>query len=144
LIGNNVVCPVVISPSTACTFRIQWSNITRSPTVPANAANSGLLSSLRDLIKWDAALTSGQLLSRRQQDELWAPVRLLNGEMIPWTGEEFCGHKLVEFGGGWFGFTTCMMRFVDDRLTVIILINQDSKLWDMCKDLAGLVDPAFH
>lgn len=40
-------------------FRIQWNNINRSPTVPANAANGGLLSTLRDLLKWDAALTNG-------------------------------------------------------------------------------------
>jgi hypothetical protein len=82
--------------------------------------------------------------SRRQQDELWTPLILPNGEIVPWTVEAFHGHKLVEFGGGWFGFTTCMTRFVENGLTVIILTNQDSKLWDMCKDLAGLVDPAFH
>jgi len=44
-------------------FRIEWNNINHSPTVPANAANGGLLSSLRDLLKWDAALTTGQILS---------------------------------------------------------------------------------
>jgi hypothetical protein len=41
------------------------------------------------------------------------------------------------------GFTTCMTRFVEDGLTVIILTNQDSKLWDMAKEVAGLVDPTF-
>jgi hypothetical protein len=36
-----------------------------------------------------------------------------------------------------------MTRFVEDGLTVIILTNQDSKLWDMAKEVAGLVDPTF-
>jgi CubicO group peptidase (beta-lactamase class C family) len=54
--------------------RIQWANINQSPSVPANAANGGLLSSLRDLVKWDAALTNGTILSPRQQDELWSPL----------------------------------------------------------------------
>ncbi len=36
-----------------------------------------------------------------------------------------------------------MTRFVEDQLTVIILTNQDSKPWDICKDVAVLVDPAF-
>ena len=33
-----------------------------------------------------------------------------------------------------------MTRFVEDRLSVIILTNQDSKPWDMCKGVAGLVE----
>jgi D-alanyl-D-alanine carboxypeptidase len=128
-------------------FRIQWNNINRSPSVPANAANGGLLSSLRDQIKWDAALTSGQILSQAQQDELWSPLRLNNDLPVPyehdWHAQNFRGHRLIEFAGGVPGFTTCMARFVDERLTVIILTNQDSKPWDMCKDVAGLVEAAL-
>lgn len=128
-------------------FRIQWNNINRSPSVPANAANGGLLSSLRDLIKWDAALTSGQILSHRQQNELWSPLLLNNGLPVPyehdWHVKYLRGHPFIEFGGGVWGFTTCMARFIDDRLTIIILTNQDSKPWDMCTDVAGLVDPAL-
>lgn len=45
-------------------FRIQWNNINRAPSVPANAANGSLLSTLRDLIKWDAALTNELILMR--------------------------------------------------------------------------------
>ncbi len=129
-------------------FRIQWNNINRSPTVPANAANGGLLSSLRDLLKWDAALTNGQILSQHHQDELWSPLVLNNGLPVPyehdWHAQNFRGRRLIEFGGGAPGFTTCMARFVDDRLTVIILTNQDSKPWDMCKDVAGLIEPALR
>ena len=128
-------------------FRIEWNNINRSPTVPANAANGGLLSSLRDQIKWDAALTSRQILSQRQQDELWSPLVLNNGLPVPyehdWHVKSLRGHPFIEFGGGIMGFTTCLARFVDDYLTVIILTNQDSQPWDMCKNVAGLVEPAF-
>ena len=102
---------------------------------------------MRDLIKWDAALTSGQILPQRQQDELWSPLLLNNGLPVPyehdWHAQKFRGRRLVEFGGGTMGFTTCMARFVEDRLTVIILTNQDSDPWDMCKDVAGLVEPAL-
>lgn len=128
-------------------FRIQWNNINRSPSVPANAANGGLLSSLRDLIRWDAALTDGQVLSQRQQDELWSPLLLNNGLPVPyehdWYVKSWRDHRMIEYGGGIWGFTTCMTRFVEDGLTVIILTNQDSKSWDMCKVVAGLVDPAL-
>jgi len=128
-------------------FRIQWNNINRSPAVPANAANGGLLSTLCDLLKWDAALTNGQILSQSTQDQLWSPLLLNNGLPVPyehdWSVKTFRGHQFIEFAGGVWGFTTCMARFVEDRLTVIILTNQDSKPWDMCTDVAGLVEPAL-
>ena len=88
-------------------------------------------------------MTNGQILSQRQQDELWSPLILPNGEVAPGVVQDFRGHKLLNFAGGAFGFTTCMARFVDDGLTVIILTNQDSKPWDMCKEVAVLVEPAF-
>ena len=112
-----------------------------------NARYGGLLSSLRDMLKWDAALSKGQILSQAKQDEVWSPIRLNNGLPVPYdhdgSAQNFKGHRLIEFGGGIWGFTTCMARFVDDRLTVIILTNQDSKPWGMCPAVAGLFDPAF-
>ena len=84
-----------------------------------------------------------QILSQATQDELWSPLILKNGRVVPWMVQDFHGHKVIEFGGGYPGFTTCMTRFVDDRLTVIILTNQDSQPCELCKEVAGLVDPAF-
>ncbi|MEZ4861006.1 MAG: serine hydrolase domain-containing protein [Caldilineaceae bacterium] len=123
--------------------RMIWRGINLSPSIPANAANGGLLSTLSDLIKWDAALTNGTILSHRQQEELWSPLILPDGEVASGPVQNFRSHKLFNFAGGAFGFTTCMARFVEDGLTVIILTNQDSKPWDMCKDVAVLVEPAL-
>jgi hypothetical protein len=61
----------------------------------------------------------------------------------PWIVQDFHGHKLISFDGGIGGFTTCLARLVEDRLTVIILTHQDSKPWNMCKDVARLVDPVL-
>jgi hypothetical protein len=33
------------------------------------------------------------------------------------------GHKLIEHGGAWQGFTCDISRFVDDGLTVVVLTN---------------------
>lgn len=103
-------------------FRIQWNNINRSPSVSAKAANGGLLSSLRDQIKWDAALASGQILSQTRQNQLWSPLLLNNGLPVPyehdWHAQNFRDHRLIELGGGAPGFTTCMARFVDDGMTL--------------------------
>lgn len=65
--------------------------------MPANAANGGLFSTLRDLIKWDAALTNEVILSQRQQDELWSPLILNNGLPVPyehdWHVQRLRGHR---------------------------------------------------
>jgi len=128
-------------------FRIQWNHINVADDVPANGANGSLLSTLRDLIKWDAALSTEQILKQPSLDRLWSPIILRNGLPVPyehdWWVQTYCGHKLIEFGGGTPGFTTSVSRFVDDYLTVIILTNQDSKPWDMCKAVAGMYDPAL-
>jgi D-alanyl-D-alanine carboxypeptidase len=129
-------------------FRIQWNHINVGDDVPANGANGSLLSTLRDLIKWDAALTSEQILKRPSLDTWWSPVILNNGLPVPyehdWCVQTYAGHKLVAFGGGVFGFTTSVSRFVDDHLTIIILTNyDDSKPWDMCKAVAGMYEPTL-
>jgi len=128
-------------------FRIQWNHLNVADDVPTNGANGSLLSSLRDLIKWDAALSTQQILKRSSFDTLWSPIILKNALPVPyehdWAVQDYYGHKLIEFVGGIFGFTTCMSRFVDDYLTVIILTNQDSKPWDMCKAVAGMYDPTL-
>ena len=125
--------------------RIQWNHINVADDVPANGANGSLLSTLRDLIKWDAALDTEQIVKRSSMDTPWSPIILRNGLPVPyehdWSVQNYHGHKLIGLNGGIFGFTTSVSRFVDDNLTVIILTNQDSKPWDMCKAVAGLCDP---
>ncbi len=74
------------------------------------------------------------------KEEICTPAILTGGEKAPYGYgcgiEDFKGGRFIEYGGGTFGFTTCVGRFPDDRLTVIILTNQDSKPWDMCKEIA--------
>ena len=66
-----------------------------------------------------------------------------DGEFVPGVVQDFRSHKLLNFAGVYVGFTTCMTRFVEDGLTVIILTNQDAKPWELCREMAGLVDPAL-
>jgi len=36
------------------------------------------------------------------------------------------GHRTISHGGSWQGFKTAIERYVDDKLTVIVLANSDS------------------
>ena len=43
-----------------------------------------------------------------------------------WEINNVNGHRVIEHGGAWQGFTTYIARYVDDRLTVVALTNLDS------------------
>lgn len=89
--------------------------------------SGAFLSSVQDLAKWDAALYSDQVLSRSQQETMWTRVKLNDGSERPygfgWYLEKVGKHRLVRHAGTLAGFRSEMARFVDDRVTVIVLTN---------------------
>ena len=89
--------------------------------------SGAFLSSVLDLAKWDAALYTDRLLKQSVRDQMWAAVKLNNGTSQPYGfGWELAspeGHKLVHHGGTLPGFRAELARFVDDKLTVIVLTN---------------------
>jgi D-alanyl-D-alanine carboxypeptidase len=110
------------------------------PISPTQSLGGGhLRSSVQDLAKWDAALNGEKLLPRRLLDEMWTPGKLTNGRAVPsyytglkdssygfgWVLGDLNRHRFVEHGGSISsGYTSDILRFPDDRLTVIILTNR--------------------
>ena len=120
-----------------------------SPTLNTTA-DGALYFSVLDLAKWDAALYTKKLIKRSSLDQMWTPVRLNNGKTYPygfgWRIHEINGHKLIEHGGSWQGFTTAISRYVDDNLTVVALCNLDSdhaRPEDIVHGVAGLYVPTL-
>jgi CubicO group peptidase (beta-lactamase class C family) len=100
-----------------------------SPTLNTTADGS-LYFTVLDLAKWDAALYTEKLLKHSSLDQMWTPVQLNNGKTYDygfgWFLNQIRGHKIIEHGGAWQGFTTHISRYVDDKLTVVTLSNLDS------------------
>lgn len=99
-----------------------------SPSMMAYAAG-GLRSNVIDLMKWDAALDAGKILSAEQLEAMWKPTRLNSGETIPyglgWSLTKYNGHRMISHSGGReSGYTTYMAKFPDYQLTVVLLTNQ--------------------
>jgi CubicO group peptidase (beta-lactamase class C family) len=92
-------------------------------------ADGGLYTNLIDLAKWDAALYTDKLLSRSEREQMWTPVRLNSGQVHPygfgWELSAVKGHSLVFHTGSNQGFTISISRYVQDRLTVVVLTNLD-------------------
>ena len=101
-----------------------------SPTVNTTADGS-LYFSIMDLAKWDAALYTEKLLKRSSLDEMWTVAKLNNGQPnsghygFGWFVVTKNGHRVVEHEGAWQGFETQISRYVDDKLTVVVLTNLD-------------------
>ena len=90
-------------------------------------ADGSLYFTVYDLAKWDAALYTEKLLKRASLDQMWTPVKLADGKTkaygFGWAFGDVKGHHVIEHGGAWQGFTTYIARYVDDKLTVIVLTN---------------------
>lgn len=91
--------------------------------------SGAFISNVLDLAKWDAALYSDKVLKRSIREQMWSPVKLSSGATHPygfgWELATVAGHKLVQHGGSLPGFRAQISRFVDDKLTVILLTNGD-------------------
>ncbi|MGE0100802.1 MAG: serine hydrolase domain-containing protein [Blastocatellales bacterium] len=116
-----------------------------APRLNTTADGSLYLTAL-DLAKWDAALYGEKLLKKTSLDQIWTPVRLNNGRSYPygfgWDLKQVGGRRLIEHGGSWQGFKSFIARYVDDRLTVIVLANLAQTNPDrIAHGVAALYDP---
>lgn len=89
--------------------------------------SGGIYSTVEDLHRWDRALHGEQIVSGQTLAAAFRPARLNGGEAFPygygWFLESHLGRRRVSHGGAWVGFQTFVARYVDDRLTVIVLSN---------------------
>ena len=92
------------------------------------APNGGVMTNVLDFAAWDIALTAGRLLKPETVQAIATPVRLNDGRTVShglgWFMDRFNGHR---FGAHWgttvTGHSAVVRRYVDDRVTVIVLAN---------------------
>ena len=92
--------------------------------------SGAFLSTVLDLARWDASLYTDQILKQSILSQMWMPVKLNSGATHPygfgWELSSVGGHKLVHHGGSLPGFRAQFSRFVDDKLSVVVLTNGDN------------------
>jgi CubicO group peptidase (beta-lactamase class C family) len=129
---TRVMSEADIIPNRAAGYRLVKGELKNqewvAPTVNTTADGS-LYFSILDLAKWDAALYTEKLLKRSSLDEMWTPAKLSSGQPnsgdygFGWSIKSVRGHRLLDHGGSWQGFKTHISRYVDDKLTVVVLTN---------------------
>jgi CubicO group peptidase (beta-lactamase class C family) len=80
-----------------------------------------LYSTVGDMLLWDQALYGDALLSQASRDAMFAPN--LSGYGYGWMIGEKNGRAAISHGGGIHGFTTVIVRYTDDKVTVVVLCN---------------------
>jgi hypothetical protein len=92
---------------------------------------------VEDLIRWDQALYSGQLVPRESLEAIFAPyVRITDLPYAPsydavsygygWFVGGRLGHRVAGHGGTYNGFRALIERYPDDEISIIILSNLES------------------
>ena len=89
-----------------------------------------IVSTVGDLVKWNAALETEKLLRTSSRQQMWAPATLNDGSNCPyglgWRIGDFNGRTNIGHSGSTSGFSASLQRFPDDDVTVIVLCNSDA------------------
>ena len=105
-------------------------------SIPLSAG--ALYSTTEDLLRWEQGLFGGKLLSATSLQKMTTPFK--NDYAFGLGVHEANGHKLIEHGGGIEGFNTQLSYYPEDKLTVVVLSNQNTgATGDIASKLAALV-----
>ncbi len=131
---TRIISEADIIPNRAAGYRRvkgEWKNQEWVSPVLNTTADGALYFSILDLAKWDAALYTEKLLKRSSLDQMWTVAKYKNGEPnaghygFGWFIDTVNSHRVIEHEGQWQGFNTNISRYVDDKLTVVVLTNLD-------------------
>lgn len=143
--STRIISEADIVPNRSAGYRLVKGELKNQEWVSPSlntTADGALYTNVLDLAKWDAALYTERLLKKSSFDQMWTPVKLNSGKTSPygfgWSIADVNGHRLLHHGGSWQGFTMHIARYIDDRLTVIVMTNLDSGHSDPAKIAQGV------
>lgn len=94
-------------------------------------ASAGILSTVRDLAKYDIAIDRHVLLRKATQERAWTPFMSNGGQRLPyglgWFVTDYHGHKLVWHYGQWgSGFSAVYLKVPERKVSIILLANSEA------------------
>lgn len=120
--------PQFIIPNRAVGYEWEIDHLEGRDGVLTDLMGAGsIVSTVSDLVKWDAALDGKSFLKPASRAEWWKQFTFNNGKLSPygfgWRISDIRGHKLIGHTGQTAGFGAANFRYVDDGVTVIVLTN---------------------
>lgn len=86
-------------------------------------ADGGITSTTGDLLRWDQALYSSKLVSEESLEKIFTPYKDTYG--YGWDIDEQLERRAIHHSGSFSGFSSYILRFPAERVTVIVLSNSD-------------------
>lgn len=97
------------------------------PTIALNASTlygaGNLFSTVEDLYRWDQALYGEQLLPAQLREQMFSPG--LQNFGYGWKITDWNGHRRIAHPGNMSGAATFIVRYPNERLTIIVLSNNE-------------------
>jgi CubicO group peptidase (beta-lactamase class C family) len=134
-----VISEAAIIPNRAAGYeRIKGNKLKNQEWVSPSLNTTGdgaLYLSILDLIAWARALQGTAVLKTSSLEQMWIPATLNNGSTrvtkkggygFGWEIHEIGGRSVVEHDGSWQGFTSCLSRYPEQGITIIVLRNVTS------------------
>jgi CubicO group peptidase (beta-lactamase class C family) len=124
------------------------SEITRGSYAATTSCAAGILSSVVDLARFDAATDRHMLVGRRLQELAMTPTVSTDGDTLPyglgWFVHRYGGRKILWHYGLWECASSLIVKVPEDELTFVLLANTDalSRPFGIGSDSDILVSPA--
>jgi CubicO group peptidase (beta-lactamase class C family) len=146
-----VISEADIVPNRAAGYRLVAGKLKNQEWVSPSTnttADGSLYFTILDLAKWDAALYTDKLIKQSSRLQMWTPVKLDDGHPkaygFGWHTDLLHGRRIVFHGGAWQGFKSFIVRFPDDKLSIIFLANSwETKDFKLARGLAAMFFPEF-
>lgn len=115
-----------------------WKN-SRAININVAFSAGGLFSTVHDLFNWQQALFAGNIISDTFLAKMNHPNHEDRGAGYGVFVEKMFGRKAVFHSGALLGFSSYMIRYPDDEISIIILTNRDTNLDFLPKGLAAIL-----
>ncbi len=146
-----VISEADIVPNRAAGYRLVQGALKNQEWVSPSTnstADGSLYLTILDLAKWDAALYTDKPLKQSSLAQIWTPVKLNDGERkgygFGWHTETLHNRRVVFHGGAWQGFKSFILRFPDDKLTIMFFANLwETRDFKFARQLASIFYPEF-
>ena len=93
-------------------------------------AAGALISTARDLVRWQLALVSGRVVKPESYEEMTLPFLLNSGAETTYgmglSFEKLSGRTCVSHGGGIFGFNSMLSYFPEAKLSIAVISNSEA------------------
>jgi CubicO group peptidase (beta-lactamase class C family) len=112
-------------------YRLYGDEIIHTPYPPRGiGAAAGLISTVTDLARFEAALDRNQFLKKETQQRAWTPFTSNSGQPLPhglgWFVRNYQGGRFIWHYGHWpDSFSATLLKVPDKSLTLILLANSD-------------------